>query len=268
MKRSYLITGLLVSALMHGALAALYLWTPWTIPQAPEGSPLELSLSMLQTMSAAPVAAPSPSSEQASVSADTPDRPPEPDAPTPEEREIETPPDAPEPAADQRIEERPRPKKIEPPRPETQKKPPMARTQDKVPQDAASTQAEAVRSAPERPSQTQQATSGQLTGKDASILLKYKQALVAAIERNKFYPRRAQRRRLEGTTVVVFVIDLKGDIRDIQIKQSSGHGLLDKTSLTAIQRIRRFQPLPETLGRNQIEFSIPLSYELKTSSIN
>lgn len=272
MKRSYLITGLLVSALLHGTIAAFYLWTPWRGPQTPEGTPLELSLSMLQAISAAPAVAPSPSSEQASTPADTPDRPPETEEPAQTEPEIETPPDTPEPPeevpADQRVEEKPRPKKVEPPRPDTPSKTPMARSQDKAPQDAAPTEKAQVQSAPDNPSQTQQASSGQLTGKEASLLLKYKQALVAAIERNKFYPRRAQRRRLEGTSVLVFIIDIKGDIRDIQIKQSSGHTLLDQTSLTAIQRIGRFQPLPESLGRTQIEFSIPLSYELKTSSIN
>lgn len=218
----------------------LYFRTSWSDQQRPKGSPLELSLSMLQTMAAAPAPGQIAASEQTPSRRDTAETPQETDAADRDEPDREPPPRQTEPSIntpEKKEEREERPHKKPPPA----RQPPAQKAINK-PQDAAPTEAHVARTGPAAASQAQDGSSGQLTGNSDALLLKYKQALVAEIERHKFYPLRARRRGMEGVTIVGFIIDIQGIIKKVRIIQSSGHSLLDKTSLSAIEAIGRFPP--------------------------
>ena len=112
-------------------------------------------------------------------------------------------------------------------------------------------------------SQQEQASLGSRNSPEQDIeLQRYNLALLAAIERNKYYPNRARRRHQEGTVTVAFIIDLQGVITRIRIVESSSHPALDDAAISAIKRVGQFQPLPESIGLKQMEFRVPLSFEL------
>ena len=90
----------------------------------------------------------------------------------------------------------------------------------------------------------------------------YKLTLSKLIDASKRYPRRAQRRNIEGKATVSFVIMRDGSVREIRLIDSTGHQLLDKAVIQAIQAVSGKLPLPEQLNRQQWQFKIPLSFTL------
>lgn len=52
------------------------------------------------------------------------------------------------------------------------------------------------------------------------------------------YPRVAVLRRLEGTVVVRMIVDLSGQVLEVEVVSSSGHGFLDRAALKAARRYR------------------------------
>ncbi|HHJ20619.1 MAG TPA: energy transducer TonB [Gammaproteobacteria bacterium] len=96
----------------------------------------------------------------------------------------------------------------------------------------------------------------------ASIDPQYKAQLQAAIERNKNYPRRAQRQRQQGTVVVSFTVLRNGDIERLHVLESSGYPRLDKAALKAVGTIAGKFPLPDSLMAPSWNFKIPIRYRL------
>lgn len=103
----------------------------------------------------------------------------------------------------------------------------------------------------------QVATSGQ----SARLSRDYRSALLRLIERHKYYPLRARRNGLEGTSTVSFTVNRNGDISRITLSRSSGASLLDQAAIHTIKRIGQASPLPD--GHIRWKFTVPLSYDLK-----
>jgi protein TonB len=90
----------------------------------------------------------------------------------------------------------------------------------------------------------------------------YKAALLAAIERHKFYPARARRRGLEGQVLVRFRINADGQVEAISLAESCGSGLLDRAALRTIERLGKLAPLPPALGLSHWDLMVPIEYRL------
>ena len=88
---------------------------------------------------------------------------------------------------------------------------------------------------------------------------RYPAQVLAWIERHKRYPSRASDRRLEGEAVVALTLDRRGQLRRVELIQSSGHGLLDEAALEAVQRANPF-PRPETGDWTRRRFEVPLRF--------
>lgn len=100
-------------------------------------------------------------------------------------------------------------------------------------------------------------------GREATHLAEaYLAALVAEIERRKFYPRRARRLREEGTVTVRFLLLRDGRLTAIEIDRSSGSRHLDRAAIETVRRASPFRPLPDTLAREQWRLSLPVVYRL------
>lgn len=50
------------------------------------------------------------------------------------------------------------------------------------------------------------------------------------------YPEKARRRNLQGTVVLEVRVTAEGRVAHLQVKESSGHGILDKAALAAVQQ--------------------------------
>jgi len=78
------------------------------------------------------------------------------------------------------------------------------------------------------------------------------------ITRNLIYPAVARRMKWQGTVEVSFVVLETGNVKNIRIVASSGHSVLDKNVIAAIEQVQPFPPPPV-----QAEFSMPIKYTLK-----
>lgn len=90
----------------------------------------------------------------------------------------------------------------------------------------------------------------------------YAASLERLIERHKSYPRVAQRAGLQGTVVLQVMIDHDGNVREVRILQSSGHGVLDRAAVASIERIGRFNAPPREVPWDNRPIEIPMEYIL------
>ena len=91
----------------------------------------------------------------------------------------------------------------------------------------------------------------------------YKARLRKLIAANKRYPKRAKRRRQQGTVRVSFIVYTNGMIKNIRAVTSSGHTTLDKAAIKAIQKISSKLPFPAGIKRKQWVLTIPVAYKLR-----
>lgn len=91
----------------------------------------------------------------------------------------------------------------------------------------------------------------------------YYAQLLAWLEKNKEYPRRAQLRRMEGVTHLRFVIDEHGRVMSHKIERSSGHETLDDAVERMIARASPLPPIPPALGKSSLDVVVPVQFFLK-----
>lgn len=78
-----------------------------------------------------------------------------------------------------------------------------------------------------------------------------------SVHLNISYPRRAREMLMEGRVIVSFVVSLDGSVKDIIIKQSSGHSILDNNVIRAVKKAVPFPPPPV-----EAKVIIPITYRL------
>lgn len=91
----------------------------------------------------------------------------------------------------------------------------------------------------------------------------YMSRVAALLERHKRYPRRARARRQEGVGQLFFVVQASGAVGAVRLKQSTGHDLLDREILEILQRIGSLPPIPDDLGVAQLEFVVPINFDIR-----
>lgn len=101
------------------------------------------------------------------------------------------------------------------------------------------------------------------SGAPALARKRYLAELAAWLERYKHYPRRAQRRRQEGTVELTFVINRAGQVVRYEIVRSSGHDLLDDAVRRMIERAQPLPALPEGLAGSSIALTLPVGFHLR-----
>lgn len=90
----------------------------------------------------------------------------------------------------------------------------------------------------------------------------YMARLSAWLEKHKQYPRRAQRRRQEGTALLQFVIDREGRVIEYRIRESSGHEILDEEVAAMIERAQPLPGFPDDMPRARLELVVPIQFLL------
>lgn len=95
-----------------------------------------------------------------------------------------------------------------------------------------------------------------------TLLQGYLREVRRLLERQKEYPKMAQRLNLQGVTVLHFSICADGRIEVTRIARSSGHDILDRAAEDTVRRVGRFPPFPPGLGRDRLSIEIPLAFRL------
>jgi len=89
------------------------------------------------------------------------------------------------------------------------------------------------------------------------------QAIIAAVNRNFRYPRKAIRAGIKGRVVVGFVVNEQGDVTNIHLEQRL-HPLLDEAALLAVQKLKRFrQPGTQNGKPVKVSYNVPLTLAIQ-----
>jgi periplasmic protein TonB len=94
-------------------------------------------------------------------------------------------------------------------------------------------------------------------------MVDYMSVLQAWLERHKEYPRGARLRRIEGTTLLYFVMDQSGKVIDYRIQKSSGYEMLDHEVEEMIQRAQPLPEIPKDMHRQRLELVVPVQFLLR-----
>lgn len=101
-----------------------------------------------------------------------------------------------------------------------------------------------------------------LGGGTPGAVADYEATLSAWLEDHKKYPRRAKRRRSEGTGVLYLVIRRDGHVLDYWLHDSSGHAVLDEELLAMVERARPLPAFPPGISAGRLEYFLPVGFEL------
>ena len=76
------------------------------------------------------------------------------------------------------------------------------------------------------------------------------------------YPSVARERRQTGTALLRIAVDRNGSVQELELRASTGHGLLDREALEVIERAQPLPALPEYLGRERLEVLLNIEFVL------
>lgn len=85
------------------------------------------------------------------------------------------------------------------------------------------------------------------------------------LNKHKRYPRRAERFGYEGTVLVKFIVNRRGEVLSYGLERSSGNTLLDKEALALIQRAQPLPVFPDELAkaRDTITVLVTIPFQLR-----
>jgi TonB family protein len=88
----------------------------------------------------------------------------------------------------------------------------------------------------------------------------YRYNLSLSIARAVRYPLAACADTLEGVVHLQFTASSGGPITSRRIVKSSGHAILDREALQAIDRVKSVPPFPPSAKTQQASFSVPINF--------
>lgn len=96
-----------------------------------------------------------------------------------------------------------------------------------------------------------------------NTLTQYHSQLSSWLKKHKRYPRRAKKRKQEGTVKIRFTINRSGKLIDYKIIESSGHPLLDKAAENMLKKSAPMPQLPNTFTGQLLSLEIPVAFSIK-----
>jgi TonB family protein len=82
------------------------------------------------------------------------------------------------------------------------------------------------------------------------------------IEAHLVYPQEAARQNQSGQLMLEFVVKKDGTVAIVELRRSSGVGILDRYSLNTIRLSSPFPPIPERMGMERVVISASFTYVL------
>ncbi|MGF7153486.1 protein TonB [Novosphingobium gossypii] len=111
--------------------------------------------------------------------------------------------------------------------------------------------------APPAPPVTKPRTSGGQQGPDT-----WHARVLARLNAVKTYPGSARARRQQGTVMVRFTVDRKGQVLGVALHRTSGFALLDREALALPKRASPLPAPPDDVPSNSIELIVPVEFYL------
>jgi TonB family protein len=78
----------------------------------------------------------------------------------------------------------------------------------------------------------------------------------------KYYPRVAQKQRLEGKPVIEFQVGRNGDLLGYSIAVASPYEILDQAAIEAVKKASPYPKIPKSLKLNTLRFKLPIAFKL------
>ena len=97
----------------------------------------------------------------------------------------------------------------------------------------------------------------------ASLIARYRAALLAEASRHKRYPLVALDNGWEGEVVVRMAIAADGSLAALSVKSSSGHAALDRQAVEMFRKAGTEVPLPDALRGRQFSLELRAVFNLK-----
>jgi periplasmic protein TonB len=95
------------------------------------------------------------------------------------------------------------------------------------------------------------------------VVMRYKAQLAAWLDRHKYYPLQAQRRRQEGEALLWIRINRDGGVLSFQLQELSDHRILNESALSMVNRADPFPAFPDDFPGTEFEFIAPVSFRLR-----
>jgi len=95
------------------------------------------------------------------------------------------------------------------------------------------------------------------------IKAEYLASVRRKIEENKYYPRSAKRLRQTGVVEVKFTILKNGRIAALEVIGPCKYGRLNNAAKKTLEKIGKFDPIPEGIDSEEFRLKIPIKYMLK-----
>ena len=92
-------------------------------------------------------------------------------------------------------------------------------------------------------------------------------ALMQYLKHNVHYPKKCEKRGIQGNVYITFVINEKGRITK-PIVVRSAHPLLDKEALRVVKRMPRWKPGTLNGKPTKVKYSVPIRFKLTPSEDN
>lgn len=102
----------------------------------------------------------------------------------------------------------------------------------------------------------------------AFVPARYMREWINRVERigNLNYPDKARREKLSGTLILDVAINSDGELIEIELRQSSGHQILDDAAKRIVKLAAPYSPFPEKLKREADIIHITRSWEFMSNS--
>ena len=97
---------------------------------------------------------------------------------------------------------------------------------------------------------------------EKDILISFFQRFRRNVEMVWNYPDIAKELGQEGTCLLKVTITREGDVKDVVLKETSGHPLLDHEAMQAIRKGATYGPLPKAFPKDELNIMVFFKYEL------
>lgn len=83
------------------------------------------------------------------------------------------------------------------------------------------------------------------------------------LERHKDYPKLARRKRMQGVVLLYFRVGRDGSVMAQEIREDSGHTLLDEAALEMLARATPLPAFPQDMQGDYLDVVLPVEYSLR-----
>ena len=83
---------------------------------------------------------------------------------------------------------------------------------------------------------------------------------------NLNYPDEARRNKLSGNLLLAVTINVDGSLREVKVRRSSGHKLLDDAAVRIVKMAAPYAPFPDTFRNKQDVLTIVRTWQFSSNS--